>query len=209
MLELISQMSQFGGLASIAFIILLLFAVREGYNFVVQAQGVFNQYHTVKQEKTDQETLINNLNSTVALLSSRVKELETRLADDRFRERVPKLENAMIEKDTKIELIIQELSNVSKSLENAEKERRKNIVDTNRSAMYRLYLEAKTNGYVTHASLENFLNLADTYLNMGGNSYYKKVIIPNYLKLPVKSTDDDHSLENDMMLQSVKDKLEE
>lgn len=209
MLELVGQMSQFGGFASIIFIIILLFAIREGYNFVVQAQGVFNQYHTVKQEKTDQETLINNLNSTVASLSSKVKYLETRLEDDRFRERVPKLESAMEEKDEKIELIIKELGNVNKNLENAEKERRKNIIDSNRSAMYRLWLEAKSNGYVTQASLENFLNLADDYLNKGGNSYYKKVIIPGYLNFPIKTTDDDHSLETDMMLQSVKDKLEE
>lgn len=35
MLELVSQMSQFGGFASVAFIVILLFAIREGYNFVV------------------------------------------------------------------------------------------------------------------------------------------------------------------------------
>jgi hypothetical protein len=44
----------------------------------------------------------------------------------------------MVEKDNKIELIINELNNVSDSLKCAEKERRSNTLNTTRSAMYRL-----------------------------------------------------------------------
>lgn len=209
MVELLTQMSALGGFTSILLILGFIYAIKEGHNLLKQGIGIFNEYHQKEQKKTDQETLLVNLSSTVALLTSRIEELESQVRDDKFIERIPKLENAMIEKDNKIELILAELNSVNKSLRDAEKERRDNTLNTSRSAMYRLQLEAKTNNQVTQASLENFLNLADTYLNMGGNSYYKQVVIPSYLEFPVKDIEGTHSLpETNTKLRSVKEKLD-
>jgi hypothetical protein len=45
---------------------------------------------------------------------------------------------------------------------------------------------------------------------MGGNSYYKQFVIPNYLEFPVKEGEDIHSISGtDTILQSVKEKLDE
>lgn len=208
MLSLVDQMSKMGGFAAISFIIILLFGIREGYNFVLQVLEIFNVYHKNEQKKADHDEMIKNLNSNVDNLTKRLEIIEDKVNSSDCKEKIPELENAMSEKDNQIQSIITDLNEIKLALKNADDERKRNAITNAKNTMYRLWFEARTNGYVTQASLENFLTTADTYLSHGGNSYYKKVIIPSYLDFPIKDVVDEHAMmETNSKVQDVKDKV--
>ena len=202
MLELIKQMESLGGLTVLFIFVVLLFAIKEGYNFSLQVKDIFNGYHKSEQKKTALEESVKNL-------QQRISAMEKMIQDDDFRDRISRMEDLAIKKDHMIEIVMEDLTNINNTLKKADEDRKNTTLNNAKNTMYRLHMEAKNMGYVTQVSLENFLSLADTYLNLGGNSYYKNVIIPSYLEFPVKDIQDVKGMEHtNKFKQEVKDKLE-
>lgn len=188
-INLLNKMAELGFLPAMTMLVFVCVAIKTTYEFIIQVLGVLNIQHKNAEHKEDLEAQIEKLVGTVGAIDARFSKLEDKIKDDDLRGRVLSLEGANTKRTEQLNKLLEDIDNISKSLNNEIQESRKRTVASTRSTLYRLYIEACQNGYTTQASLETFNDLAKIYLDCHGNAIFKSKIIPEYFALPLKNDD--------------------
>lgn len=81
--------------------------------------------------------------------------------------------------------INERLDGIDKKMDEREMQRRKDIVITNRALLLQISDQIGAKQSITQSEYETFCEIADEYLEYGGNSVFKDKIIPRIKMLPI------------------------
>lgn len=176
MIDLLEFISKNGAMNFFLGVVLALIALKELYEFAMWGVGGFYNYH---KDMSRKEKLVE----TVQGLADRVENLEQRIVADNFGERVPTIEEKLINQDAQLDNINKALRDINKALIDIKADNDKTAVAEIRSILHQLYDEGVAKGYTTQSAMETFVELSDIYLSKNGNSIFKSYIIPEYKKL--------------------------
>jgi hypothetical protein len=158
-MEIIELFTQFTPLQIIVFLVLLCLGIKGFLDFVVYIKNIILEWHNKENAEDEKENEIEN----------RIRTLEEH--DDWKYNKILNLEAGQI--------------NINKKLDDLKETNRLEVIAQYRSTIYRLHKEFTTKGYLTQSEYEMFHDLADIYLNYGGNGYYRHRIIPEIEELPI------------------------
>ena len=136
-------------------VLLVIYAIKEGYELFNWWKARADGYHKIKSEKEDFHQQVNEIACT----------------SKEHTEALGKIKDA--------------LEGINQRLDKTEEERREDTVANARVWLYRLYEELKDKPAITMNEYETFSDLANRYLAAGGNSVFKDKIIPEILAKPV------------------------
>lgn len=176
MIDLLEFISKNGAMNFFLGVVLALIALKELYEFAMWGLGGFYNYH---KDMSRKEKLVE----TVQGLADRVENLEQRIVADNFGERVPTIEEKLLNQDAQLDNINKTLRDINKALIDIKADNDKTAVAEIRSILHQLYDEGVAKGYTTQSAMETFVELSDIYLSKNGNSIFKSYIIPEYKKL--------------------------
>ena len=176
MIDLLEFISKNGAMNFFLGVVLALIALKELYEFAMWGVGGFYNYH---KDMSRKEKLVE----TVQGLADRVENLEQRIVADNYGERVPTIEEKLINQDAQLDNINKTLMDINKALVDIKADNDKTAVAEIRSILHQLYDEGVAKGYTTQSAMETFVELSDIYLSKNGNSIFKSYIIPEYKKL--------------------------
>ena len=176
MIDLLEFISKNGAMNFFLGVVLALIALKELYEFAMWGVGGFYNYH---KDMSRKEKLVE----TVQGLADRVENLEQRIVADNFGERVPTIEEKLLNQDAQLDNINKTLRDINKALIDIKVDNDKTAVAEIRSILHQLYDEGVAKGYTTQSAMETFVELSDIYLSKNGNSIFKSYIIPEYKKL--------------------------
>ena len=108
------------------------------------------------------------------------------IQNEEHKKRLETLETYVDSHYKQIESISEDLKNITKTIELNEEKHNAETIATCRSTLYRLYTEAMKKGYVSQIELETFEDIANVYVNAGGNHTMKDKIIPEFYSLPIQ-----------------------
>lgn len=171
------------------FIVLLCFAIRETYNFIVWINGLFNDYHKLQDHKEDQEATIKKLEKKMDMSDEEMKRRFEQLDD--IDKKVCDLEQTMSKHGRSLDKLWDGIESLQESIEAAKVCRNSYTLASSRSILYDLYKQGITQGYTDQAAYETFESLKDIYLELGGNSVFKNKLIGEYEALPIRGVDQD------------------
>ncbi len=207
LLKFFGSTEEVGLLPFLTFLIVLLAATRKTYDFCVWVLGLLNIYHKREDEKENVKESIEKINSTLIKIDERVEGLELKIKNDDYEQRIHQLEKADIRREKQLKTISENLETISSKLDETRESSREVDVAQLRSTLYRLWIEAKKNGYITHASLETFTDLSRLYLNRGGNSVFKSSILPAFVNMEIRDIDPTTFDETTQQVQELKEQL--
>ncbi len=128
--------------------ILMLFVIKEAVDLLKWYKGRVDEYRTKENKK------------------------------DKFEERVDALENGMVEIKESIKVLTDDVGRLKDDIDNYESGRKSYFVAQSRATLFQLYEDFKDKEELTLSEYETFNNLADKYLEGGGNGVFRHKIIP-------------------------------
>lgn len=138
-------------------IIFVFIALKAFYDAIIWIKARLDHYHQVKSEKETTE------------------------------KRIEKIEEENCQQFIKLE----ELSNMTKEainlLEDVKKQQQNSIIETNKSIIYRIYLENMKQGHISQTELDRFISVCQIYKEAGGDGIVDEKIYPEVLKLPIQN----------------------
>lgn len=151
---------------SVSFFVVIM-AIKELYELYKWVRGRADDYHHTLSEDEDFHEQVCNMTCTTQRHTQALENIGTSL--DQINDRLDSIEKNSIEAD-----------------ERAEKERKADIVANGRATLYHLYETFKEKDTLTTSEYETFKNVADRYLEAGGNGAFKNKIIPDIENKPIK-----------------------
>lgn len=106
--------------------------------------------------------------------------------DEKFHEQVARIEYVSEAHSRSVEKITESIEKVNNRLGNLEKQRTRDAIAYGRALMLQLYYGLKDREQITVSEFEAFSEIADMYLEAGGNSVFKDKIIPKIMNKQVK-----------------------
>lgn len=187
--------------SAIIIIILFLVALKQFYEFVTWVLGLMNIYHKKQSHEEKIEDMVNKIEKSVEKIDDHAKEQDKRLDEmkeiiDKTTKNIEKLSKTDAEHKQSIKDLSDSVSVIQTSLDDLKAENKEQVIASYSSTLYRLYMEATKVGYTDRAALETFSKLSEIYLRNGGNSVFKKKIIPQFMDLPIKEFDDSNNSNN-------------
>lgn len=167
MIAFLNQLAEIGGLNALIFLVLFLFAIREGYNFCVWVKTeILDKYHKKSQRTENVEERFEELKVINQKEDKEIGDLKQEFAS--LKDQMGDIKNQYTQwqaKDIEYHLAIV------------------------RNTLYHIYSKCCKNGYIDQAEYECFEKLKMYYLNNNGNSIFKHKVIPYIDSLEVKGID--------------------
>ena len=136
-------------------VLLAIYAIKEGYELFKWWKNRVDDYHGRQSEKED----FHNQVHEIACISG--KHTET------------------------LEKISVSLDKINERLDNAETQRKADMVANGRATLYRLYEVLKNKPSLSPSEYETFNEIANRYLDADGNGVFRNKIIPMITGKPV------------------------
>ena len=167
MITFLNQLAEIGGLNALVFLVIFLFAIREGYTFCAWVKTeILDRYHK-KSKRTEH-------------------------VEERFEE----LKEINQKEDKEIGALKQEITNLKNQMGDIKDQysqwQARDIeyhLAVVRNTLYHIYSKCRKNGYIDQAEYECFEKLKMYYLSNNGNSVFKHKVIPYIDSLEVKGID--------------------
>lgn len=160
MKEIIEIMATFTPAQAVTFIVLLSLFIKGLIDTVIYFHNILISWHKSRNEEEDKEEIIEN----------RIKKLEDH--DDWKYNKILDLEAGQI--------------SINNKLDDLKETNRLEVIAQYRATIYRLHKEFTAKGYMTQSEYEMFRNLADIYLEYGGNGFYRHHVIPEIEELEIR-----------------------
>ena len=160
MIAFLNTLAELGSLNALTFLILFFFAFREGYNFCIWFKTeVLDKYY------------------------NKTKKIESTQSE--FKE----LKEMNQKEDKEIEYLKKQVQDLKEQSAHCSQNQIEYHLAIVRNTLYHIYNRCHKYGYIDQAEYESFESLKTFYLNNGGNSIFKRKIIPYIDSLTVKGID--------------------
>ena len=180
----LNQTAELGGLPALTFLILFFFAIREGYNLIIWGKGLFDDYH---KRQDDRENRIET-----------IQELEERFGQfSDLDQKVNKLDKAIDEHTRSLNKLWGGIEQLQSALKKVKDDQDAYTLASCRSILYDLHKQGTAQGYTDQAAFETFEALKHLYIELGGNSVFKKRLIGEYEALPIRGIGQEEKNGND------------
>lgn len=107
-------------------------------------------------------------------------------AEEKFHDEVTHIACVSQEHTEALVKIGEALEGINRRLDDAEEQRRQNMIANGRATLFNLYNEFKGKPELSLSEYETFNEVAAQYLEAGGNSIFRDKIIPEILRKPIK-----------------------
>ena len=183
-INFLNQVKSIGLLNFLIVLIMLMLAFKTGYDFCIWIRDTFLKgYHKKEDAKENEQETIEEHENRLKSVEKDIVEIKGHMND------IVELKDSLRNVVLQMNQISDAIKGVNQSILEEKEDRRKVTVAQIRSTLSKLYEDGKAkNGIVTEREMETFTELADIYLDKGGNSAFKNFYIPEYNKFTVKDS---------------------